>query len=112
MAKKTKHIKELSILIKEYYKTKFLAERLNGQKQRLRQEIINLMNQNGITTYDNKYFKATLFEVKETRIDIEKIRRELPPEQIRLFEITGTYQVLKILPKNEEKIVKEILKIK
>ena len=107
-----KHIKGLSSLIKEYYKTKFLSERLYSQKQRLRQEIINLMNKKGINTYDNKYFKATLFEVKETRIDIEKLKRELPPEQLKIFEVTGTYQVLKVLPKNEEKLIKEILKFK
>jgi len=112
MTKQKREIKELSNLIKEYYKTKYLSERLYLKKQRLREEIINLMNQKGINTYDNKYFKATLFEVKESRIDIEKLRKELPPEQLKIFEVTGTYQVLKVLPKNEEKLIKEILKIK
>jgi len=110
-AKKTKTIKrELSFLIKEYYKIKYLAERLYSQRLRLRDEIIQIMKEKGINRYDNHYFQATLFEAKETRIDVIKVRNTLPPEQVKMFEITNTYPVLKVLPKDEEKIIKEIMR--
>jgi hypothetical protein len=110
MPKKIKHDKELSFLIKEYFKIKYLSERLNGQKLRLRAEIIDLMKKKGLNNYDNKYFRATLFELKETRIDIEKVKKILPPEEIKLFETSTIYPVLRVLPKDEEKVIKEVMK--
>jgi hypothetical protein len=110
MPKKIKHDKELSFLIKEYFKIKYLSERLYGQKLRLRAEIIDLMKKKGLDNYDNKYFRATLFEVKETRIDIEKVKKIIPPEQVKLLETSTIYPVLRVLPKNEEKVIKEVMR--
>ncbi len=102
--------KEFSKLIDKYYKIKTLSEHLENERQALRTLIIYLMEEKGINSFDTGKYYCELYTIEQTRLNIEEMRKVLPKEQLELFEVKLQTKALKILPKNEEEAVKNVIK--
>ncbi len=101
--------KDLKNLIDKYYKIKTLAEHLEGQRQALRTLIIYLMEEKNIKSLDTGKYLCELYTMEQTRLDIEEMKRTLPKEQLELFEIKLQTKALRVIPKNEEEAVKDVI---
>ena len=106
---KTKKYSSLSKLIEKYYTTKRIIEILNSRKENLRADIIKEMEEKGLSSYNDEKFSVELYTMTQTRIDLDKVRKEIPQEQLSLFEFKIELKALKVIPRKEE-VDNEIIK--
>lgn len=103
---------DLKKLIDKYYKIKTLTEHLETERQALRSLIILilLMEEKGIKNIDTGKYYVELQIQEQAKLNIDEIKKTLPKEQLQVFETKLQTKALKILPKNEEERVKEVIK--